>query len=77
MVNVYQAVLKFLPLYLSGSYLHDVVVQESHASKSIAVVGAGSAGLAMLKTFIDLPEEMREGWTISLLEQREDVGGIW
>ena len=46
-------------------------------SKSIAIVGAGSAGLAMLKVLLDLPENVRRGWEIVLYEEREDVGGIW
>ena len=46
-------------------------------TKSIAVIGAGSAGLAALKTLLDLPEETRKGWKIVLYEQRRDVGGVW
>ncbi|KAI5984271.1 hypothetical protein EDD15DRAFT_2375305 [Pisolithus albus] len=45
--------------------------------KSIAIVGAGSAGLAMLKGLLDLPPEIRADWDIVLYEQRRDVGGIW
>jgi cation diffusion facilitator CzcD-associated flavoprotein CzcO len=45
--------------------------------KSIAIIGAGSAGLAALKTFLDLPEDTRHDWNIALYEQRRDVGGIW
>ena len=47
------------------------------AEKSVAIVGAGSAGLAALKTFLDLPENVRGNWNITLYEQRRDVGGIW
>lgn len=46
-------------------------------SKSIAIVGAGSAGLAILKTILDLPEDVRSGWEIALYEQRRNVGGLW
>ncbi|EGN95026.1 hypothetical protein SERLA73DRAFT_61451 [Serpula lacrymans var. lacrymans S7.3] len=53
-------------------------VQEIDPSaKSIAIVGAGSAGLAMLKSLLDLPEHTRKGWDIVLYEQRRDVGGLW
>ncbi|KAH7885815.1 hypothetical protein F5I97DRAFT_1927686 [Phlebopus sp. FC_14] len=31
----------------------------------------------MLKTLVDLPEELRADWEIVLYEQRRDVGGIW
>lgn len=46
-------------------------------SKSIAIVGAGSAGIAVLKTILDLPEDSRSNWRIVLFEQRRDVGGVW
>ncbi|KAJ3514233.1 hypothetical protein NLJ89_g2488 [Agrocybe chaxingu] len=45
--------------------------------KSVAIIGAGSGGLAMLKALLDLPLSLREGWEIVLYEEREDVGGIW
>ncbi|KAH8091649.1 hypothetical protein BXZ70DRAFT_473777 [Cristinia sonorae] len=47
------------------------------APKSIAIVGAGSAGIAVLKTILDLPEERRANWRLVLFEQRSDVGGVW
>ncbi|KAI6149282.1 hypothetical protein BKA82DRAFT_4353296 [Pisolithus tinctorius] len=47
------------------------------ASKSVAIVGAGSAGLAMLQTLLDLPVETRTNWDIVLYERRRDVGGVW
>lgn len=46
-------------------------------AKSIAIVGAGSAGIAVLKTIFDLPEDVRTNWRVVLLEQRRDVGGVW
>jgi cation diffusion facilitator CzcD-associated flavoprotein CzcO len=48
-----------------------------HQPKTIAIVGAGSAGLAALKTVLDLPLEVRRHWDIVLYEQREDVAGVW
>ncbi|KAF9015074.1 hypothetical protein BDQ17DRAFT_1385878 [Cyathus striatus] len=45
--------------------------------KSIAIVGAGSAGLAMLKTILDLPDNTKDKLRFVLYEEREDVGGIW
>ncbi|KAH8115093.1 FAD/NAD-binding domain-containing protein [Phellopilus nigrolimitatus] len=50
---------------------------QSHQSKSIAIVGAGSAGLAALKTLLDLPQNVRPGWEVVLFEERQNVGGIW
>ncbi|GJJ08110.1 hypothetical protein Clacol_002318 [Clathrus columnatus] len=46
-------------------------------NKSIAIVGAGSAGLAMLKTLTELPDETKRSLNFVLFEEREDVGGIW
>jgi cation diffusion facilitator CzcD-associated flavoprotein CzcO len=43
--------------------------------KSIAIVGAGSGGLAMMKTLLDTPEHT--SWHIVVFEERENVGGIW
>ena len=46
-------------------------------AKSIAIVGAGSGGLAILKTIFDLPLDVRRDWEVVLYEQRRDVGGVW
>ncbi|KAI0642999.1 FAD/NAD-P-binding domain-containing protein [Trametes meyenii] len=46
-------------------------------SKSIAIVGAGSGGIAILKTIFDLPQEVRQDWEVVLYDQRRDVGGLW
>lgn len=46
-------------------------------SKSIAIVGAGSAGVAMLYTLLEFPLEVRKDWEIVLFEQARDVGGVW
>lgn len=48
-----------------------------NATKSIAIVGAGSGGLAILKTLLDLPQDVRAGWDIVLFEQKREVGGVW
>jgi hypothetical protein len=45
--------------------------------KSIAITGAGSGGLAMLKTLLDIPQSIRSTWTIVLYEHRENIGGVW
>ena len=46
--------------------------------KRIAIVGAGTGGLVMLKTLVDdLPKDITRTWEIVLLEQRDNVGGIW
>ncbi|KAI8971157.1 FAD/NAD-P-binding domain-containing protein [Trametes punicea] len=76
-----------LPLLVLGQGYRDDHEQEvlssnaypssSRPTKSIAIVGAGSAGLAILKTLLDLPLETRQSWEIVLYEQRRDVGGLW
>ncbi|KAG8215018.1 hypothetical protein J3R82DRAFT_8426 [Butyriboletus roseoflavus] len=49
----------------------------AHVNKSVVVVGAGSAGLAMLRALVDLQDEPDTNLDIVLYEQRRDVGGIW
>ena len=47
-------------------------------SKRVAIIGAGSAGLAALKTFLhDIPKPDGQRWEIELFEQRNGLGGIW
>jgi cation diffusion facilitator CzcD-associated flavoprotein CzcO len=62
-----------VPLHLSSvSSTADV------PDKRIAIVGAGTGGIVMLKTFVDdLPKDITRTWEIVLFEQRDDVGGIW
>ena len=46
--------------------------------KRVAIIGAGSAGLAALKTFVhDIPKPDGQRWEIEVFEQRHDLGGIW
>ena len=46
--------------------------------KRVAIIGAGTAGLAALKTFVhDTPKPDGQRWEIELFEQRHDLGGIW
>ena len=52
-------------------------IEAKSTSKSIAIIGAGSAGLAALKALLDLLHGVREGWNIVLFEERRNVGGIW
>ena len=51
--------------------------QVAHGTKSVAIVGAGSAGLAMLRALVDLQDKLHDDLDIVLYEQRRDVGGIW
>lgn len=60
-----------------GEVSQQVEFVSSSATKSIAIVGGGSAGLAVLKTILDLPPSTRSGWEVVLFEQRRDVGGVW
>lgn len=52
-------------------------LERDPAQRRVAIGAAGTAGLGVLIALLDLPEEARRGWTIELLERREDVGGIW
>ena len=50
----------------------------THQVKRIAIIGAGTSGLAALKTFIhDIPKRHGERWEIDLFERRNNLGGIW
>ena len=61
-----------VPLHLSS-------VSTPHVPhKRIAIVGAGTGGIVMLKTLVnDLPKDITRTWEIVLFEQRDNVGGIW
>ena len=46
--------------------------------KRVGIIGAGTAGLAALKTFLyDIPKLDGQRWEIEVFEQRHDLGGIW
>jgi NADH dehydrogenase FAD-containing subunit len=74
-------------LYASPLYNHveqsafnisDTPSASGYATKRIAIVGAGTAGISTLKVLqVDLPEHLRQDWEVTLFEQRADVGGIW
>lgn len=48
--------------------------QPKHTNKSVAIVGAGSPGLGVLRAIVDLQDSNLD---VILYEQRGDVGGIW
>lgn len=78
MVNINRLIVPFL----STNPVSQIPLENNHdsssqSSKSIAIIGAGSAGLAVLKTLIDIDPSLRQGWDITLYEERENVGGIW
>ena len=77
MLNWFRFALSLLqiqvPLHLSSIPTADV-----SDNKRIAIVGAGTGGIVMLKTLLgDLPKDITRTWEIVLFEQRDDVGGIW
>ncbi|KAM6501917.1 hypothetical protein JOM56_001894 [Amanita muscaria] len=73
MVNFRQIIFSLIGTQLP--VVHQSPHPELVNEKSIAIVGAGSAGLAMLKTLLDFPDH--NSWDIALFEERENVGGIW
>ncbi|KDR84895.1 hypothetical protein GALMADRAFT_51787 [Galerina marginata CBS 339.88] len=76
MVNLQRLLFSFL----SSDLPSQVPLRASHGAgppKSIAIVGAGSAGLAMLKSLRELETISRDGWEVVLYEERESVGGVW
>lgn len=46
-------------------------------SKRICVIGAGAAGLAMLKYLSQTSYIKTGSWTVIAYESRSKVGGIW
>jgi len=73
----------FTQLALSWLRLYGSITDENTQTrvegtrKSVAIVGAGTAGLSALKALLDLPVETRVDWDIVLYEKRWDVGGVW
>lgn len=67
----------FLSSYVFSQSPYQLVLEDAPVHKSVAIVGAGSAGLAMLQTLVTLPESLREGWEFSLFDERREVGGVW
>ena len=46
--------------------------------KKVAIIGAGTAGLTALKTFVyDIPKPDGQRWEVEVFEQRDDLGGVW
>lgn len=79
MVNIIYAVFYFLSQFTffpSSPLFHNDALP-TQSPKSIAIIGAGSSGLAMLKTLVDLPEQTKKSLNFVLFEQRRDLGGIW
>lgn len=61
-------------------FIQDTHEQERSSAKEgkrIVIVGAGTGGIGALWAILSLPEDVRSGWSVSVLEQRKDVGGIW
>lgn len=76
MVNIARLLLPFIS-YAWPSQEPLSVEHGAVPRKSVAIIGTGSAGLAMVKTLLDLPAEARQGLEISVYEERENVAGVW
>jgi cation diffusion facilitator CzcD-associated flavoprotein CzcO len=68
-------------LWISGSIQKDTHGLEPPVTRerrrSIAIIGAGTAGLSLLKTILDFPEDVKDNLDIVVFERRKDVGGVW
>lgn len=76
MVNFRQVALAFLASYFNTAPTQEPVTNVAQ-SKSIAIVGAGGAGLAALKTLLDLSQDKQLHWDVVVFERRHNVGGVW
>ncbi|TFK49541.1 FAD/NAD(P)-binding domain-containing protein [Heliocybe sulcata] len=47
------------------------------SGKRVAIIGAGTGGIATLKALFDLPEDVRKSWQVDLYDEREEIGGVW
>lgn len=52
-------------------------LMDSRPGLDICILGAGAAGLAVLKILKDSAEYKAGLWTIDAFEERDDVGGTW
>jgi cation diffusion facilitator CzcD-associated flavoprotein CzcO len=43
----------------------------------LLIIGGGAAGLACLRAVLEAEEQKLGKWSVSLLEERDDIGGIW
>ncbi|KAL7277351.1 hypothetical protein ACG7TL_009210 [Trametes sanguinea] len=51
--------------------------RQNESRRNICVIGAGPAGLAAVKIIKD-SQQYKDGlWTVTALEARDDIGGIW
>ena len=50
---------------------------QASPSKSIAIIGGGSAGLGVLQVLLDIQGKKNLNWEVVLYEQRRGVGGVW
>ena len=62
-------------------HLYNIPSTADVPDKRIAIVGAGTGGIVMLKTLFNLNQLPKDIITrtrkVVLFEQRDDVGGIW
>ena len=49
----------------------DITVKVKMKQKSVAIIGAGAAGLVAAKTLID------DGFNVRLFERHQELGGTW
>jgi cation diffusion facilitator CzcD-associated flavoprotein CzcO len=46
-------------------------------TKSIAIIGGGSAGLGALQVILEIQHQKNLNWEVVLYEQRRGLGGVW
>ena len=65
--------MSFLGTTARGSTLKNNNDEDEKKKKKVAIIGAGAAGLATAKKFMEYPNQFE----ITILEQRSSLGGVW
>ncbi|KAI0049947.1 FAD/NAD-P-binding domain-containing protein [Auriscalpium vulgare] len=78
LANLALTLLCVIRLGQAASLFHNVQEPLGVPHKRIAIIGAGTGGIAALRTLVRvLPEELTCGWEVVVFEQRRDIGGVW
>lgn len=58
-------------------FLSSISPIDEYTGLKICVLGAGAAGLAVIKIIKDSSQYKSGQWSVDAFEEREDIGGTW